>query len=90
MINQDSIIDVWYTHPELTRLRERSKKLLADFKSCEKCDYVKFCHSGCPAMVYCTEGRDDCIAPLSCLKKFLQDGGELPKGKVAEEIMAAK
>lgn len=78
-INQDPIIDLWYLHPDLKRLRERHKKPLTDFKSCKKCGYVKSCGGGCPAMAYYTEGRDDCIAPSFCLKKFLDDGGKLPK-----------
>jgi SynChlorMet cassette radical SAM/SPASM protein ScmE len=79
LINQDSLLDVWYKHSELIRLRERNQKSLSDFESCKNCDYVKYCCGGCPAMAYYTEERDDCIAPSFCLKKFLEDGGKLPK-----------
>ena len=85
-INQDSLADVWQTHPELRRLRERCNIPLESFEYCRGCEYIFSCSGGCPALAYNLIGNDEHPSPDSCLRKFIEDGGKLPH--YAEEVSA--
>jgi SynChlorMet cassette radical SAM/SPASM protein ScmE len=77
-INQDELSEVWRHHPELTRLRERPHIPLSDFPFCQHCVYLPYCAGGCPALSYTHTGREDHPNPDCCLKRFLEEGGDLP------------
>jgi len=77
-INQDDLGAIWRHHPELTRLRERYLIPLSDFSFCRECDYLPYCAGGCPAVAYTRTGQDSHPNPDSCLKRFLDEGGQLP------------
>jgi SynChlorMet cassette radical SAM/SPASM protein ScmE len=77
-INIDSLQEVWLNHPEMRRLRERSKIPLSNFEFCSGCNYINYCSGGCPAMAYCYFGEEDHPSLDTCLKRFLEAGGRLP------------
>jgi SynChlorMet cassette radical SAM/SPASM protein ScmE len=77
-INQDDLGEIWRRHPELARLRERYLIPLSDFSFCQDCEYLPYCAGGCPAVAYTRTGQDGHPNPDSCLKRFLDEGGQLP------------
>jgi SynChlorMet cassette radical SAM/SPASM protein ScmE len=78
-INKDDLTGVWQSHPELTRLRERSTIPLSDIEYCRGCDYINYCTGNCPALAHTIVGNDAHPSPDACLKRFLEEGGKLPK-----------
>ena len=78
-INRDDLGEVWRTHPELIRLRERRDIPLSDFAFCRDCEYSPYCRGSCPALAYTIVGADNHPSPDACLKKFLEEGGRLPE-----------
>ena len=76
-INQDSLKDIWQSHSELNKLRERSKIPLTDFSFCKGCEYIAHCTGNCPALAYTLLGEVDHPSPDACLKRFLGNGGKL-------------
>ncbi|GAB7014853.1 hypothetical protein JCM10550A_02190 [Methanogenium cariaci] len=79
-INTDRLTEIWQTHPELKRLRERRAIPLSSFDECKNCEYLPYCRGGCPALSYTLTGDVYGPSPDACLKKFLEDGGHLPEG----------
>jgi SynChlorMet cassette radical SAM/SPASM protein ScmE len=77
-INRDDLGEIWKHHPELTRLRERHLIPLSDFSFCRDCEYLPYCSGGCPAVAYTRTGQDSHPNPDSCLRRFLEEGGQLP------------
>jgi len=77
-INQDSLKEVWQTHPILKELRERKTIPLSDFDDCKDCDYIAYCSGNCPGLAYTLTGKVNYPSPDACLKRFLQEGGKLP------------
>jgi len=77
-INKDSLKDIWQNHPEVWKLRNRRKMPLTDFEFCKGCEYMQYCRGGCPALAYSWTGEVYGPSPDACLRKFLQEGGELP------------
>ncbi len=78
-INRDDMQTVWRTHPELNRLRRRYETPLSDFPFCRDCEYKGGCTGNCPAIAYQLTGSDHHPSPDACLKRFLNDGGQLPQ-----------
>ena len=77
-INRDDLGEIWRHHPELTRIRQRHRIPLSDFPFCRDCEYLPYCSGGCPAVAYTRTGQDSHPNPDSCLKRFLEEGGQLP------------
>ncbi len=77
-INQDRLGEIWQNHPELIRLRQRSRIGLDEFGFCEGCRYLKYCTGNCPALAFLITGSDNHPSPDACLKRFLDAGGILP------------
>jgi SynChlorMet cassette radical SAM/SPASM protein ScmE len=78
-INRDDLRDIWQHHPELTRFRERRSISLSSFAFCADCDYINYCTGSCPALAYTITGDPYQPAPDACLRRFLAEGGRLPK-----------
>ena len=78
-INKDELTEVWQNHPELKRLRQRSNIPLRNFEFCNGCDYINYCTGNCPALAYTIVGDDAHPSTDACLRRFLAEGGELPK-----------
>lgn len=78
-MNSDDLRVAWQNHSELKRLRERSSIPLSDFEFCKGCDYIDYCTGNCPALAYTIMGGDAHPSPDACLRKFLEEGGKLPK-----------
>jgi SynChlorMet cassette radical SAM/SPASM protein ScmE len=78
-INKDDLKEVWQNHPELKRLRERRNIPLNNFEFCQGCNYINYCTGSCPALAYTIFGKDDHPSPDACLRRFLEEGGRLPR-----------
>jgi SynChlorMet cassette radical SAM/SPASM protein ScmE len=78
-INHDDLKDVWQNHAELNRFRNRRSTPLSDFEYCRDCDFINFCTGSCPALAYTLLNDPYQPSPDSCLKRFLEEGGQLPK-----------
>ena len=78
-INQDDLKEVWQNHAELNRFRNRRSIPLSDFEYCRDCDFINFCTGSCPALAYTLLNDPYQPSPDSCLKRFLEEGGQLPK-----------
>jgi Fe-coproporphyrin III synthase len=77
-INRDSLIDVWRHHPDLGQLRRRHTIPLTAFEFCKDCPYIPYCTGNCPGLAYTMIGQVDHPSPDACLRRFLDDGGNLP------------
>jgi SynChlorMet cassette radical SAM/SPASM protein ScmE len=84
-INRDDLLEVWQNHPELNRFRQRSAISLADFELCKGCDYVSYCTGNCPALSYTLTGSAYQPSPDACLRRFLEQGGRLPRDQHQEQ-----
>jgi SynChlorMet cassette radical SAM/SPASM protein ScmE len=78
-INKDDLQSVWLNHPELRRLRTRHVISLESFDFCKGCEYMNHCTGNCPALAYTLVGEENHPSPDACLKRFLEQGGELPE-----------
>jgi SynChlorMet cassette radical SAM/SPASM protein ScmE len=77
-INHDDLKEVWQSHPELARIRNRRDIPLTDFEFCKGCDYINYCRGNCPALAYTIVGEENHPSPDACLRRFLDEGGRLP------------
>lgn len=77
-INRDRLETVWQTHPELEKLRHRLKIPLAELTYCRECKFKAYCRGGCPGLSATYTGDVMNPSPDSCLKHFLEEGGEVP------------
>lgn len=78
-MNQVDLATVWQTHPELARLRQRSAIPLSNFAYCRDCSYINYCTGNCPAIAYTMLEDEYQPSPDACFKRFLADGGKLPR-----------
>jgi len=78
-INKANLKDVWQNHPELQKFRERRNIPLSDFASCRGCEYINYCTGSCPALAYTVWGQVNHPSPDTCLRRFLEEGGILPR-----------
>jgi Fe-coproporphyrin III synthase len=70
---------VWQNHAELNRFRNRRSIPLSDFEYCRDCGFINYCTGSCPALAYTLLNDPYQPSPDSCLKRFLEEGGQLPK-----------
>jgi SynChlorMet cassette radical SAM/SPASM protein ScmE len=77
-INEDDLLVVWQTHPELEKLRGRFREPLDQFPFCQGCPYIGYCTGNCPAIAYTLTGSVQHPAPDACLRLYLGQGGRLP------------
>jgi len=82
-INRETLEDVWQNHPKLKELRERHTIPLSDFEFCKGCGYINNCTGNCPALSYTILGKVKHPDPDACLRRFLENGGRLPKMQLA-------
>ncbi len=83
-INRDSLERLWQTHPELLRLRHRQKTPLTEMAFCRDCDFATLCSGGCPAVAHSLSGSDNAPSLDSCLRMFLESGGQMPKQQIGK------
>jgi SynChlorMet cassette radical SAM/SPASM protein ScmE len=88
-INEDPLDQVWRTSPILARLRQRSEIPLTDFSFCEQCEFIPYCTGNCPALAASTIGAVDHPSPDGCLRRFLEQGGQIAAPEAAEVGRAA-
>jgi len=77
-INRDSLQEVWLNNPELNRLRMRQKIPLNEFEFCRGCEYMLYCTGNCPGIAFTLTGDVNRPSPDACLRKFLEEGGNIP------------
>jgi SynChlorMet cassette radical SAM/SPASM protein ScmE len=77
-INDDSLKETWWNHPEINRLRSRRAIPLSEFEFCKDCQYISHCRGNCPAIAYTETGMENHPSPDACLREFLKNGGEVP------------
>ena len=77
-INKDSLMEIWHSHPDLNRLRQRHTIPLTEFEFCAGCPYIPYCTGNCPALAYTITGQVDHPSPDACLRRYLAEGGRLP------------
>ena len=85
-INDDPIADIWQNHPDLKKLRERSRIPLQQFTFCRDCAYIPYCTGNCPATAYTIAGEVNHPGPDACLRLFLQHGGRLPERSTPQRL----
>jgi SynChlorMet cassette radical SAM/SPASM protein ScmE len=76
-INQVHLSEVWQSHPDFTRLRNRYTIPLTTFDSCRACEYIMTCTGNCPASSYTRIHDVYAPSPDGCLKQFLHEGGHI-------------
>lgn len=77
-MNVDDLQSVWTNHPALNRLRTRHFTSLTSFDFCKGCEFINHCTGNCPALAYMLAGEENHPSPDACLKRFLEQGGQLP------------
>ena len=77
-INRDSLQDVWLNNPELNRLRMRRSIPLNELEFCKGCGYMQYCTGNCPGTAFTLTGDTNSPSPDACLRKFLEEGGNIP------------
>jgi SynChlorMet cassette radical SAM/SPASM protein ScmE len=83
-INQTSLAEIWHNHPDLNQLRQRHTIALNEFEFCAGCPYIPYCTGNCPALAYSITGKVDHPSPDACFRRFLKNGGKLPKLPIEE------
>lgn len=76
-INQVHLSEVWQSHPDFIRLRNRYTIPLTTFDSCRACEYIMTCTGNCPASSYTRIHDVYAPSPDGCLKQFLHEGGHI-------------
>ncbi len=77
-INRDDFGHIWRDHPEMLKMRNRSKISLRQFDFCRDCEYIDSCTGNCPSLAYELAGDVHHPSPDACLRRFLIAGGKLP------------
>ena len=83
-INHDPLTEIWQYHPDLNQLRQRHTIPLTTFEFCANCPYISYCTGNCPGLAFTITGQVDHPSPDACLRRFLQEGGKLPKLPIGE------
>jgi len=78
-INTDSLMELWQHHPALNQLRQRHTTPLTKFEFCSGCPYIPYCTGNCPGLAYTMIGQVDHPSPDACLRRYLAEGGRLPR-----------
>jgi SynChlorMet cassette radical SAM/SPASM protein ScmE len=78
-INVDSLAEVWQQSPILNGLRQRHTISLDTFDFCSGCPYIPYCTGNCPGLAYTLSGQVNHPSPDACYRRFLEDGGKLPR-----------
>ena len=83
-INRDSLAEGWWKSPVLKRMRARRTIPLERFEFCNGCAYLPYCTGSCAGLAYSLTGEVDHPSPNACLRRFLDEGGELELGRIGE------
>lgn len=78
-INRVSLREVWQHHPVYRALRRRHRIPLSRLALCRSCTWRRFCTGNCPGLAAAMLGRINRPSPDACLRRFLADGGSLPR-----------
>jgi SynChlorMet cassette radical SAM/SPASM protein ScmE len=75
-IAQDSLQEVWHTHPTLTALRERRDIPLHQVPGCQGCEWAAYCTGNCPGVAHEVTGDFNRANPQDCFRLFLLETGD--------------
>lgn len=85
-INRDPLEKIWKESPILQELRDRRAISLTRFSHCRDCPYIPYCTGNCPGLAYSLTRTTDHPSPDACLRRYIEEGGELPN--MPEEILS--
>ena len=85
-INRDNLLEVWQHHPgNLTGSGNVRPYPLPTSSFARGRDYVSYCTGNCPALSYTLTGSAYQPSPDACLRRFLEQGGRLPREQHPEQ-----
>ncbi len=74
-LGQDSIPNIWKSHPVLKAMRKRSEIHVADIPFCADCEWNEVCNGSCPAIPYQMTGDLNTGNLHDCYRLFLKQTG---------------
>lgn len=74
-IGEDSLREIWLSHPTLKALRERRNIPMQEVPGCETCEWAPYCNGGCPGLAYELTGDFNRANPEDCYRRFLAETG---------------
>lgn len=72
-LQQDSLAEIWRSHPTLKALRARRQIPMQQVEGCQTCEWASYCNGSCPGMAYQLTGDFDRASPMDCYRRFLQE-----------------
>jgi SynChlorMet cassette radical SAM/SPASM protein ScmE len=75
-IKDDSIAEIWQTHPALSALRQRRQIPMQEVEGCTDCEWASYCNGSCPGLAYQLTGDFNRANPEDCFRRFLSHTGE--------------
>ena len=75
IINRDSILTIWQTHPILKALKDRRKIPMQKIQGCEECRWAPYCNGSCPGLAQSMTNDFNRANPHDCYKNFLEATG---------------
>jgi radical SAM protein with 4Fe4S-binding SPASM domain len=74
-IMQDSIEEIWRTHPLLQTMYERRTIPMQQVEGCEGCEWASYCNGSCPGLAYQQTKDLKRANPYDCYRAFLEETG---------------
>ena len=74
-ILNDSVQDIWLSHPVLAQMRERQNIPMKQVPGCKSCKWAAYCTGGCPGLTYHLTGKLNVGNPIDCYKRFIKKTG---------------
>ena len=70
-ITNDSLGEIWRTHPTLWALRQRREIPMQQVPGCQECEWASYCNGSCPGLAHQLTGDFNRANPQDCYRKFL-------------------
>jgi len=74
-IGQDSLADVWRSHPQLWAIRERRSIPMSEVEGCRDCEWNAYCNGSCPGIAHQLTGDFNRANPEDCYRDFKRETG---------------
>jgi len=74
-IGQDSLADVWRSHPQLRAIRERRSIPMSEVEGCRDCEWNAYCNGSCPGIAHQLTGDFNRANPEDCYRDFKRETG---------------
>jgi len=79
-INQDSVREIWKTHPIRAALKNRRTIPMTLVPGCEDCEWAPYCNGSCPGLPFEMTGDLNRANPYDCYRRFAQEVGRVIAG----------